>query len=561
MDSEGAVGATYQNCDDFELDWENAKREHFSRKYVTLFSLFVGFVCVGLFVSSHNLDHGERSKINLSSKSNDDDKNDITWTLYNRNYGPIASMVNKSTFLKYTFLQNYDSVIEPGASMTVYFSDPSYEHFEVTLCASNGKEKDNCAKSDGEIIQNCQPFDEFDVKIYAKQKSEYGGTKVVSGGAVCMYVRREIRQLVAEDLNATMNAMAAIWYTDSEMQGQSLYGANFHTHTYFASAHYFGSAGLDADYTHGGHGFLPQHAKLSNVFELAMQAVDSKVTLPYWDYTIDADYEMLSDAFVFQPDVFGTLVNPNNSQGYWLYKSNQIEDGIIPDGRWANLKVDLNSDYCTENVVATSPYGFLRAPWAANPSKHVLRFPIGAHTVISGLPGCTKFYEWMDEYDTLSDLMREADVGPHTKAHWAIGSMFGCDVLDDLSESYPAFQFATVSDSYNLCAEWGIYIKSYFRDGYLKTNTNCTASIDLDRTNCAWSCDESKSDEFVSKLKSSLKTHFQSYSSLTDSDWADMQTFFCSGPAFKLFYGDHREPGSASDPSFWPIHPALDRVG
>ena len=39
--------------------------------------------------------------------------------------------------------------------------------------------------------------------------------------------------------------------------------------------------------------------------------------------------------------------------------------------------------------------------------------------------------------------------------------------------------------------------------------------------------------------------------------WVD---FVCEGDGYKIFGGDHLESASAADPSFWPIHPTLDRL-
>jgi hypothetical protein len=37
-------------------------------------------------------------------------------------------------------------------------------------------------------------------------------------------------------------------------------------------------------------------------------------------------------------------------------------------------------------------------------------------------------------------------------------------------------------------------------------------------------------------------------------------SFVCDGEGYKVFGGDHLESASAADPSFWPIHPTMDRI-
>lgn len=39
--------------------------------------------------------------------------------------------------------------------------------------------------------------------------------------------------------------------------------------------------------------------------------------------------------------------------------------------------------------------------------------------------------------------------------------------------------------------------------------------------------------------------------------WKD---FICTGDGYKVFGGDHLESASPADPSFWVIHPALERM-
>ena len=94
-----------------------------------------------------------------------------------------------------------------------------------------------------------------------------------------MYVRREIRSLLASDRDAVLDAMYTIYSTEEE-EGRSKYGENFHNSTYFTEWHHFNAAWQDADHIHEGAGFLPQHIKATNLFELAKQAVDPSVSLP-----------------------------------------------------------------------------------------------------------------------------------------------------------------------------------------------------------------------------------------------------------------------------------------
>lgn len=47
---------------------------------------------------------------------------------------------------------------------------------------------------------------------------------------------------------------------------------------------------------------------------------------------------------------------------------------------------------------------------------------------------------------------------------------------------------------------------------------------------------------------------------LSDEQWDVMKDFVCTGDGYKIFVGDHLESASPSDPSFWPIHPSMERL-
>ncbi len=65
---------------------------------------------------------------------------------------------------------------------------------------------------------------------------------------------------------------------------------------------------------HDGMGFLTTHSMLSNTFEYSLQLVNPKLTLPYWDWTIEeldaeresVNGEMIIKSPVFQESWFGT---------------------------------------------------------------------------------------------------------------------------------------------------------------------------------------------------------------------------------------------------------------
>ena len=70
-------------------------------------------------------------------------------------------------------------------------------------------------------------------------------------------------------------------------------------------------------------------------------------------------------------------------------------------------------------------------------------------------------------------------------------------------------------------------------------------------------CNEDLHDGFLDQLKDGL----QSYTGdLTDEQWEEWRDFVCEGDGAKVFVGDHLESASPADPSFWVIHPTLERL-
>ena len=115
-----------------------------------------------------------------------------------------------------------------------------------------------------------------------------------------------------------------------------------------------GAADRACDHWHDGAGVLNHHAAFTLELEQALQAVDARVAVPYWDYTIDA---ALVDATggnwwelspLFQDDWFGSV-------------QNLTDDRFVATGRWAYTAVPASPDSSDRTI--TNAYGLLRSPW------------------------------------------------------------------------------------------------------------------------------------------------------------------------------------------------------
>ena len=177
----------------------------------------------------------------------------------------------------------------------------------------------------------------YALETYDVQVSATAGDSVLAsyaGTVVCRYVRREIRQLSSTDRNRFFDAMKVLWTQTSDI-GQDIYGPSFLSIYDTAEFHVTLSSDIKCDHMHDGIGFLTMHVGLALALEQALQAVDNRVALPYWDYTIDkymydsGNWSSLkSESPLWQNDWFGdtNAVNTTINAGRWAYI--EVEIGV-----------------------------------------------------------------------------------------------------------------------------------------------------------------------------------------------------------------------------------------
>jgi len=488
-------------------------------------------------------------------------ESNFAFTLHRSGYDPLAYFTDNSTvgnIVTYKMLENYGSIIEPYADMNIYIPDLDTSksfHFRFTACPydSSTKEKDttNCELGEYKASQSrpltvaCKAGDEYFITV--NQYSADDGTflRNSTGFSLCMYVRREMSALTSSDLSTTMDAMYALWSVSDE-DGLERYGENFHSSTWFARGHMFNAAQRDSDHIHEGLGFLTQHIKLTNLYELAIQSVNPSISLPYWDYTTESGD--LSESIMFSADTFGSVTYPAETC-CWTYTNDSMVDAAIPDGRWAFTKADLHNSAFTD---LSNAFGYLRGPWNTNPSPYISRFTI-SHT---SLPTCSAYYKWVQLTD-LGDFFDLAPFAPHASTHGAIGGVFGCDIFDPLMADG---LIRDDSSRRRICKKWSIILKELYRSNFISPKANCTAtSYDYTGVSCGYECVEQDSSAMQSSLKNLITTQYVP-EEMTQEGWNKWRDFVCTGDGNKVFSGDQLEAASPSDPSFWPIHPNLERL-
>ena len=479
----------------------------------------------------------------------------LKWSITRSGYSPI---ILDSDMLRYKIFDEVDTIIEPYATNGLFvtgLTDDSLYRYQI------------CPEEQGsdcfygvlslnmmmveEVDIECEPYDLMTVTIksYSSKTGEEEGN--YEGTAMCMYVRREIRGLSDEDLTATLDSMYALWSTEEE-EGQELYGDDFHSASYLLKIHHFNAAWQDSDHIHEGNGFLAQHMKMTNIFEKSIQAVDPSVALPYWDFTIDSSQGLTAfQSVIMTEDTFGSMTMPYNVSWGFTYESDNMTDGAIPDGRWAYLKSPTNDEY--PDLLAG--FGYMRAPWNMNPSPYLSRFAYDYKVGIS-LPTCANHYAILNE-DKLSSFMYDMQNDPHATTHSLSGGIYGCDLLTPMLE---AGYLENEEQQKALCAKWVFYLKEFYRYGYMTPKTDCAVENGVQSSVCGFDCatDTKVLNAFMTNLQTKLSTYVPA--DMGVDGWYGWYDFVCTGDGGKIFSGDHLESASPHDPSFWVIHPTLERL-
>jgi hypothetical protein len=251
-------------------------------------------------------------------------------------------------------------------------------------------------------------------------------------------------------------------------------------------------------------------------------------------------------------EIFGSMKQPKDLEwGFNYGNDDQIIDAAIQDGRWAFLKADLNDQY--PDLLAG--YGYMRAPWNMNPSPYISRFTMDLK-IGTSLPTCSGHYTML-EYTDLMTFLYKIQYDPHATTHSLTGGIYGCDMLKPLLEA----GYLNDEDSLKkACGNWLFYVKEFYRYNYITPNSDCVVGSDVQDSYCGFTC-TSDTDE-LNALMFNMKNKLASYvpSDMSDAGWTAWVEFVCTGDGGRIFSGDHLESASPADPSFWVIHPTLERL-
>ena len=254
---------------------------------------------------------------------------------------------------------------------------------------------------------------------------------------VCRYVRRELRELSETDREHFLDAIVALKTLPSDAADLSEYDT-------FVDAHLVLAGDRDTDQLHAGLGFLTRHQALTGAFEAALQRVDPRTAVPYWDFTRDrvaADLAVAADgARGADSAAWRALWNEsvwNDDAGFGATFGSALH--TVESGRFAYwAAATTRSRNATRNATGAATaapgnaYGFLRAPWSMNRSPFLTR----VHTVCGSAPdwegaerGSGQKWPGCHEHRALTnatnwyDYAWAAQYAPHAPVHTLIGGV------------------------------------------------------------------------------------------------------------------------------------------
>ena len=428
------------------------------------------------------------------------------------------------------------------------FTDFQWHIHQVSnLNTPNGQFNHSSHTSEPHITLEFPTIGNYEVQLVASdpERAIHGIMKDVF---FCRYVRRDVRHLDNWDRDMFLDAMQMLVQLQKH-EGQDMFGDSYKTLDDYVQIHLDQAGNKLCDHMHDGLGFLTQHMALTNQFETALQLVSPKVTVPYWDFTLDK-YEALGSD---NPSV--AIWDQELWTGNWFGNTSGTSFAVS-NGRFAFQKITMDF-----NLTVRNPFGYMRAPWNMNKSPYLTRVHnfCGEYLNLeTDWPSCETHWDWTfaGDYESWYTYAWHAPYAPHATIHSYIGGYTQCgnvtEELKALGIDMPTMEKAMG----HLLINPLIFVKSLWRFGYAESPTYCT--MDTPASECHLICNE-KIDNIT--WDKSFMHHAQwlgDWEELFPIKWFPaVMKVMCNTPWAS---GEQLEAASPADPSFWPIHPTLERL-
>ncbi|KAH8045203.1 hypothetical protein JL722_14354 [Aureococcus anophagefferens] len=346
-----------------------------------------------------------------------------------------------------------------------------------------------------------------------------------SVAVACVYVRRSLRKLNPADRELYFDAFKTLMAVPTA-RGRRLYGGGYASLDDFVAVHLelagdrprgtqiFNPSDRGNDALHDGMGFVASHNALTLAFEAALQVVAPAASVPYWDYT--EDHHLANEAedrlaTLWSLDVWGDDFFGTASGKYRTVETGRFAYAPIAKARAGQVHHELT-------FAVDSLYEWV---WAAAYAPHG---PV--HFMIGGYTHC-------------GDM--------------AMAALHGNSSSDDLEASNVAKILGSVKQ------RTVAFPKTMWRYGLVEYPQAC--SDDTPQALCHMICDDPVSLGSFRKfaLTGDMGENlFGAWVARLPVDlWGQFLELICTTP---FTPGEQMGANSPVDPSFWPIHPTLDRL-
>ncbi|CAN0179965.1 unnamed protein product [Ectocarpus fasciculatus] len=239
---------------------------------------------------------------------------------------------------------------------------------------------------------------------------------------------------------------------------------------------------LTQDYCfHNGMHFLNAHAAFDLWVESNLQKIDPKVSLPQWDYMLDAAHlgTEWGESEIFGPDMFGSaLGSPENqfqiSDG-WFSNISSVYD---PAGDLLIADADISTNHNAFGFVG-STHNYQALPGVLRTSSYC-----GLQGV-SEFTKCEVFVDCFEDNNSLYDWATCMEHSVHASIHGMIGGGFDCNVnMAEFQDDNPQFspELLTFTLQYLLANKWP-------SNSLMEDFNYCDDECDVDQTErCGCTC-------------------------------------------------------------------------
>eukprot|EP00897_Mesotaenium_endlicherianum_P003126 jgi/Mesen1/2841/ME000174S02097 len=467
--------------------------------------------------------------------------------------------------------------------------------FEIQLACSDGLERDIVFRTKGpdgqasfgkEVYFNYTQKGQHNLEVfvcptkYARVSEDViddvswctanFGPQVYKLPVIVTYVRREIRSLPTEEREQYFNAIWIMANVTTE-DGQKTYGPKYHNYYEFVAKHWAAVLATPCDLGHWGPALVTFHRLFTKEFENSIQSIYPHLSLPYWDYFIDAEMEDPTKSIMWSNDFYGSMHGDPNDD--WIVKDGKFAFWRVPHGEeaqyWGNYSWGPEEPKLGPTVVGLNPYGFMRSPNNMNKGRYLTRigqfgnnfYPFASYknwTMCRDEPQFGLYSRCLDASST------------HPALHMGVGGNSGLplweeykDIVDcgELPEAdcYRAFQFAQELSG---PARW-----TGFFEGCITCDKKC-ASWKQDPSECQCECVKDQEPrcnpgEVFRRTMSKLFVDPAKLPGYTGDYMVNKTKEFAKytlcAPANAQ--GDYYDlAASALDPLFWTHHAMLDRL-